>query len=111
MVVERRFVKVLVDSIVSLEHSITEVAIHSAFNDTKEVADLLLDKIKQKNEMVEQLKKIKNFMQKLPALELKIFDLYFVKGAEVSNYDCNISIRQRFRIIARLKKELEEKLL
>lgn len=111
MIVERRFVKVLIDSIVALEHSITEVAIHSAFNDAKEVADLLLDKIRQKNEMVEQLKKIKNFMQKLPAQELKIFNLYFVKGSEVSNYDCNVSLRQRFRIIAKLKKELEQKLL
>ena len=111
MVVERRCVSVLVDSIVSLEKSITKVAIESALNDTYEVAELLLEKIKQKDELIGQLKTIKKFMSKLPEQDKKIFILYFVKGAEVSKYDCKISYRQRYRIIARLKKELEEKLL
>lgn len=66
MVVERRCVSVLVDSIVSLEKAITKVAIDSALNDTYEVAELLLEKIKQKDELIGQLKAIKKFVCELP---------------------------------------------
>ena len=80
MVVERRCVSVLVDTIVSLEKSITKVAIDSALNDTYEVAKLLLEKIKQKDELIAQLKTIKKFISKLPEQDKKIFILYFTRA-------------------------------
>lgn len=109
--IEKGFVKTIVQKIVFLEKRITHIALNSSDIEGAIVSNILIKKIEEKDELINLLKKIKSFVEKLKEDNKKLFILYYVYGEPESVILSNFGFSSRtcYRKIKKLKNLMEGK--
>lgn len=107
--IERGFVKTIMQKIVFLEKRITHIALNSSDIEGAIVSNYLIEKIEEKVKLINLLKKIKAFVEKLKEDNKKLFILYYVHGEPESVILSNFGFSSRtyWRRIKKLKNLME----